>query len=173
MDSPPYAPYSPYVEKFNKGDDVFFRGDMLPSRVWTITNVGVEYITISTLNTTGLDVTDRIKVVSRADIYKPTEVDNVKDNDPIYPVPNIVEKTPDIKIPESSNTPGGIHIKIVNGNDLAGSTPVESGKEFSITPEDINPSVINSNTTEPTPIIPAKTVTDGAAIDGGIVIKKV
>ena len=107
------------------------------------------------------------------DIYKPTEVDNVKDNDPIYPVPNIVEKTPDIKIPESSNTPGGIHIKIVNGNDLAGSTPVESGKEFSITPEDINPSVINSNTTEPTPIIPAKTVTDGAAIDGGIVIKKV
>ena len=91
----------------------------------------------------------------------------------VSPRPNIVEKTPDIKIPESSNTPGGIHIKIVNGNDLAGSTPVESGKEFSITPEDINPSVINSNTTEPTPIIPAKTVTDGAAIDGGIVIKKV
>ena len=113
-------------------------------------------------------------MVSRADIYKPTQLDNVEDIDPIYPVPSIVENSPDIKIPEATTAPGGgIHIKIVNGNDLAGSNPIESNKEISITPEDINRSSINSNITETTPIIPTKTVTDGSAIDGGIIIKKV
>jgi hypothetical protein len=52
------------------GEQVYFRGDFNPSRIWNIKNIGDKFITIDTDNTQGLETQDSIKVVTPMDIYK-------------------------------------------------------------------------------------------------------
>jgi len=57
-------------ENYSAGENVFFRGDFLPNRLWNIKSVGDRFITITTDNIEGLEDKDTIKVVTPLDIYK-------------------------------------------------------------------------------------------------------
>jgi len=59
------------VETYSTGEEVLFRGDFLPNRIWKIKNVGDRFITITTDNIEGLDDKDTIKVVRSIEIYRP------------------------------------------------------------------------------------------------------
>jgi DNA-directed RNA polymerase beta subunit len=61
------------TEQYSAGEEVFFRGDFLPNRIWKIKNVGDRFITITTDNIQGLDDKDTIKVVTKIDIYRPND----------------------------------------------------------------------------------------------------
>ena len=61
------------TEQYTAGEEVLFRGDFLPNRIWKIKNVGDRFITITTDNIQGLDDKDTIKVVTKIDIYRPND----------------------------------------------------------------------------------------------------
>jgi hypothetical protein len=61
------------TEQFSVGEEVLFRGDFLPNRIWKIKNVGDRFITITTDNIQGLEDKDTIKVVTKIDIYRPND----------------------------------------------------------------------------------------------------
>ena len=61
------------IEQYTTGEEVLFRGDFLPTRIWKITNVGDRFVTITTDNIEGLDDKDTIKVVRRNEIYRPND----------------------------------------------------------------------------------------------------
>jgi DNA-directed RNA polymerase II subunit RPB2 len=56
---------------YKKDDEVHFRGDILPERLWKITNVGERVITIEAMSREGLEPGDTTKIVTAIDIYKP------------------------------------------------------------------------------------------------------
>jgi DNA-directed RNA polymerase beta subunit len=56
---------------YKKDDQVHFRGDVLPERLWKITNVGERVITIEAMSREGLEPGDTTKIVTAIDIYKP------------------------------------------------------------------------------------------------------
>jgi hypothetical protein len=75
MSPPPqeieFAPQSPEEPpKFTGGEKVHYRGDKRPERLWTIRNLGDEFITIGTEDAMDLNPDDRIKVVESSDIYR-------------------------------------------------------------------------------------------------------
>ena len=61
------------TEQYSAGEEVLFRGDFLPNRIWKIKSVGDRFITITTDNIQGLDDKDTIKVVTKIDIYRPND----------------------------------------------------------------------------------------------------
>jgi hypothetical protein len=65
MSPPPEEP-----PKFTGGEKVHYRGDKRPERLWTIQNLGDEFITIATEDAVDLNPDDRIKVVESSDIYR-------------------------------------------------------------------------------------------------------
>jgi len=56
--------------KFTGGEKVHYRGDKRPERLWTIQNLGDEFITIVTEDAMDLNPDDKIKVVESSDIYR-------------------------------------------------------------------------------------------------------
>ena len=99
---------------FYTGGEVLFRGDSMSDRLWKIKNIGDKFITIETDNTTGLSLTDCIKVVTQSDIYTPNTMNHRRNV--MQPLYNPNEQMIQPKIPDSSNVPS-INIKIVNGDD--------------------------------------------------------
>ena len=61
------------IEQYTTGEEVLFRGDFLPNRIWKIKSVGDRFITITTDNIEGLDDKDTIKVVRTIEIYRPRD----------------------------------------------------------------------------------------------------
>jgi len=61
------------IKNYSTGEEVLFRGDFLPNRIWKIKNIGDRFITIITDNLEGLDDKDTIKVVTALDIYRPND----------------------------------------------------------------------------------------------------
>jgi hypothetical protein len=61
------------IEQYTTGEEVLFRGDFLPNRIWKIKSVGDRFITITTDNIEGLDDKDTIKVVRNMEIYRPAD----------------------------------------------------------------------------------------------------
>jgi hypothetical protein len=61
------------IEQYTTGEEVLFRGDFLPNRIWKIKSVGDRFITITTDNLEGLDDKDTIKVVRNMEIYRPAD----------------------------------------------------------------------------------------------------
>ena len=129
--SPQYNPNeSPSIEQneisdekthdFNLDDEVLFRGDSKSERKWKITNVGNRFITIQTNDMTGLNLNDKVKVVTPADIYRPGDFAyNSTNVEPLYTPPTSINNNESqIKIPQNNETPA-INIKIVNGNDMS------------------------------------------------------
>jgi DNA-directed RNA polymerase II subunit RPB2 len=68
--SPPRTPSISPPPQFTGGEKVHYRGDKRPERLWTIRNLGDEFITIGTEDAMDLNPDDRIKVVESSDIYR-------------------------------------------------------------------------------------------------------
>ena len=83
---------TPSVKGFKVGTKVNFRGDFKQKRVWRIKKVGEKFITIETDDDTGLNESDKIKVVTAVDI---SEINDVPHNepymDPISPIGGLQE----------------------------------------------------------------------------------
>jgi len=58
------------TDAFESGMNVHYRGDFKPQRVWTVTNVGGEFITIRTDDRDGLDTEKEIQVVTPGEIFR-------------------------------------------------------------------------------------------------------
>jgi hypothetical protein len=59
-------------EQYNVNDDVHYRGDLNPNRLWRIKNIGDKFMTIEAETMEDLDPTENIKVVFASDVYRPT-----------------------------------------------------------------------------------------------------
>ncbi len=137
-------------------------------KIWSIKNIGDQFITIETQNTAGLDISDTVKVVTKLDIYKPDDFSHTGLDGPLYPVPDIAVpfNDNDIKIPQTNSSPA-INIKIVNGNEGSSITGQENA-DSSVT------DVMQDSGNKSTPITPSLSESSGN-IDFGkeLVIKKV
>jgi hypothetical protein len=72
------------AQQYNTGDQVFLRGDTLPSRIWSVTKIGDRMLTIETTNFENLPPSDNIKVVTADDIM-PYDANLI--NNPAQPPP--------------------------------------------------------------------------------------
>jgi hypothetical protein len=64
---PPEAP-----EQLQVGGRMHFRGDSKPSRIWTIKNIGNQFLTIDTDDMEFISKADIPKIVTRGDLYPPS-----------------------------------------------------------------------------------------------------
>ena len=119
---------TPSVKGFKVGTKVNFRGDFKQKRVWRIKKVGEKFITIETDDDTGLNESDRIKVVTAVDI---SEINDVPHNepymDPISPIGGLQEN-PSVN-QNGGGQPTAIHFAPIfnmNGNaeQVGGDVPV-------------------------------------------------
>ena len=148
-----------------KGCPVLFRGDSMNDRLWKIKNIGDKFITIETDNTTGLSLSDCIKVVTHSDIYKPNTM-NYRPNvmQPLYKNPN--EQPIQQKIPDSVSTPS-INIKIVNGDDKTEQSAHQE-HEDNMPRIKMNQEFVNNTVNESDNV-----VSDDVFNNGKVIIKKV
>ena len=103
---------------FQKDDQVLFRGDSNVNRIWNIKNIGDKFITIETQDTTGLDLNDRIKIVTAMDIHKPGDFAyTTPPMQPLYETQS--QRIPTANTQTSQNIPA-INIRIINGDDKSG-----------------------------------------------------
>jgi hypothetical protein len=118
------------IERYTTGEEVLFRGDFLPNRIWKIKSVGDRFITITTDNIQGLDDKDTIKVVNPMDIYR---VDNFEynghtnENVPQYSGQSVNQHIPTMNGGLNEGTPAinfAPVFKIMNGgNDFSSGEP--------------------------------------------------
>jgi hypothetical protein len=64
---PPEAP-----EQLQVGGRMHFRGDSKPSRIWTVKNIGNQFLTIDTDDMEFISKADIPKIVTRGDLYPPS-----------------------------------------------------------------------------------------------------
>jgi DNA-directed RNA polymerase II subunit RPB2 len=64
-----FANLSDAAQKFRQNEKVHYRGDLHPSRIWSIGHVGDKFIKIEPMTFEGLDAKDHIKIVTAFDIY--------------------------------------------------------------------------------------------------------
>jgi DNA-directed RNA polymerase II subunit RPB2 len=134
---PPTNPLDILTEKaqqYSSGDQVFLRGDLLSSRIWTVSKVGDRMLTIETANLENLPPGDNIKVVTADDIipYDP----NLINNPAAQPIEQVGGYA-DLPAPGPMMYGGGMmpainfapQFKIMNG-----------GSDFSTDPTTTNPS---------------------------------
>ena len=118
------APVDVFAEpEFAVGEQVYYRGDVVPMRKWAVKHNGGgnEFITIETDDLRGIDdVSDTIKVVSGGDVYKVGEVVNGGGFVPALAAVNGA-MAPVGMMGGAGMVPAGINvnpvIKIVNGPD--------------------------------------------------------
>jgi DNA-directed RNA polymerase II subunit RPB2 len=72
--------------EFKKGDLVHFRGDTKPTRLWEIQEVGNEFLSIRTEDRENLETKDNVKIVTRGDIYTPSQEYPYQSGGYIYPI---------------------------------------------------------------------------------------
>lgn len=133
--SPDFPPSNLDLEKEIKGgDNVHYRGDKKPHRLWKVQHTGDKFYTIDTDDLEGLNTEDSIQVVPPDQLYSP--------DDFTYSVPYHLQQQQlqlnptqplDTNIYPSSNTPCDTQInfapviKIINdGNDMSSSGPSSS-----------------------------------------------
>lgn len=98
--SVPYAPSyddapEPVFSGYKVGEEVHYRGDFMPTRIWQVKTLGDNFITIETNTHNGLDPADTVKVVTPIDIYRlgdftysqPTWPDSPDEPPPVYQNP--------------------------------------------------------------------------------------
>lgn len=125
--SPLYNPNTPETAELNElsqlareyhtGDNVYYRGDTLPYRLWQVTSVGDKYIKIET-NTPSTDNMDMIKMVTANDLlYRPDSPD-------YPPLPEVGHQiaTPPYA-PSYNSSPGALQ----NGGNYPAIHPVNGG----------------------------------------------
>ena len=69
-EKPEYNELHKQAREYSVGEQVHYRGDEVPGRKWTVSNIGDRFIKIET-NTPSLNDSDTIKLVTALDIYKP------------------------------------------------------------------------------------------------------
>ena len=147
-DSPPYAPEGGNMvkETYQVGDTVHYRGDKLPNRLWNISNIGDQFMTIKTDTMDGLSPDESIKVVSDIDIYKTDNYhfDSNLQYDKSLQIKDTMQKhvsqNGGIKPIENDQTNPTIHFApvIINGGDVS---QIPSASSSSIA-ENIIPDVV-------------------------------
>ena len=70
--SPSQSP--PESHLFSTNDNVFLRGDTIPNRMWTISKIGDNFITIQTNDDRQLEPGETVKIVTSNEIYNPNDV---------------------------------------------------------------------------------------------------
>jgi len=143
-ESPPYEPtspssppYNPFENEnkmvggfvnnindsinYNFGELVYYRSDNSPKRLWRITHIGNQFITIQANTNEHLDINDTIKVVFPSDIYRPNEiVDTSVFNEPLQPTAGLYNSYDQVNYPTQPMIPyPPINIKVVGGNDFS------------------------------------------------------
>jgi hypothetical protein len=139
-ESPPYnptspssPPYNPFENEnkmvggfdaninYNIGELVYYRGDNSPKRLWRITEIGNQFITIQANTNEHLDINDTIQVVLPSDIYRPNEiVDASIYNEPLQPTAGLYNSIDQVNYPTQPMMPyPPINIKVVSGNDFS------------------------------------------------------
>jgi hypothetical protein len=140
--SPPPSPLVVGQPVFEMGDNVLFRGDLLPTRLWKITNIGDHFMKIEAQSTEGLLPSDIVKIVSEHDIYKPEEYYYTQQQQqqqiplvqsPLQMTPPAMQAMPTINIAPT--------FKMVGQNDYS----VETSPE---------PNPLVTNTLPPPPMLP-------------------
>ena len=121
---------SKQAQEYSVGDEVHYRGDETPTRIWRVTNVGDRFLKIET-KTPSLKDPDTIKLVTALDIYKVNGYDSINSTTP-PPPPDSIESESSMEggslkpmfnggIQQPSFQPP-INIKIFNGgSDFSGS----------------------------------------------------
>ena len=158
--SPAYNPnqISPEKPEFNElskqaheyivGENVHYRGDETPNRIWTVTNIGDRFLKIET-NTPSVNDADTIKLVTALDIYKQGDYDSISSSLSPIPPPPSTGPSPESSIEGGAQTPaftGGAHsypmppinIKIINQGEDHSNGNV--GENETVSP-DSNPKV--------------------------------
>jgi DNA-directed RNA polymerase II subunit RPB2 len=121
-EKPEFNELSKQAHEYTVGEQVHYRGDENPNRLWNVTNIGDRFLKIET-NTPGLKDLDTVKLVTALDIYKPNGYESSM-------TPTTPRQTPSA---DSSMEGGGIKhdnigihqpppisIKIINnGNDFS------------------------------------------------------
>ena len=128
-EKPEFNELSKQAREYTVGEQVHYRGDENPNRLWNVTNIGDRFLKIET-NTPGLKDLDTVKLVTALDIYKVNDYDSDYSKTPPPPPPPL----PDSMNSDSSMEGGGIktnshtgihqpppiNIKIINnGNDFS------------------------------------------------------
>jgi hypothetical protein len=135
-EKPEFNELSKQAREYTVGEQVHYRGDENPNRLWNVTNIGDRFLKIET-NTPGLKDLDTVKLVTALDIYKVNKYDIYKVNDsdsdfsktppPPPPLPDSMNSDSSMEgggIKTNSHTgihqPPPINIKIINnGNDFS------------------------------------------------------
>ena len=68
-EKPEFNELSKQAREYTVGEQVHYRGDENPNRLWNVTNIGDRFLKIET-NTPGLKDLDTVKLVTALDIYK-------------------------------------------------------------------------------------------------------
>jgi hypothetical protein len=104
---------------FKIGETVYLRGDINPSRLWKIKNIGNKFVTIETDDTENIMSSDTIKVVSFLDIYSMSDVPQYEQQ---------IQQQQQQQQPQIQQQPiptqqPSINIKFVNGPDHSIESP--------------------------------------------------
>jgi hypothetical protein len=68
---------SEQAKQYQVGDSVHYRGDVLPTRIWTVSYVGDRFLKIETPMIHNMEGLDTTLMVTALDIYKPTTLPQV------------------------------------------------------------------------------------------------
>ena len=124
-EKPEFNELSKQAREYSVGEQVHYRGDETPNRLWRVTNIGDRFLKIET-NTPSLKDPDTIKLVTALDIYKPNGYESSMTPTSLPPPPSSDESPMEGGgIKHDNNTgiyqpPPPISIKIINnGNDFS------------------------------------------------------
>ena len=114
---------STQAREYTVGEQVHYRGDENPNRLWNVTNIGDRFLKIET-NTPGLKDLDTVKLVTALDIYKPNGYESSMTPTTPPPPPSTDSSMEGGGRNYDSHTgihqPPPISIKIINnGNDFS------------------------------------------------------
>ena len=121
-EKPEFNELSKQAREYTVGEQVHYRGDENPNRLWNVTNVGDRFLKIET-NTPGLKDLDTVKLVTALDIYKPNGYESSMTPTTPLPLPSADSSMEGGGIKHDNigiHQPPPISIKIINnGNDFS------------------------------------------------------
>ena len=122
-EKPEFNELSKQAREYTVGEQVHYRGDETPNRIWNVTNIGDRFLKIET-NTPSLKDTDTIKLVTALDIYKMNGYESSMTPTSPPPPPSADSSIEGGAMKQASGPgvyqPPPISIKIINnGNDFS------------------------------------------------------
>jgi hypothetical protein len=148
-------PNSEMEKEIKGGDQVHYRGDSNPYRLWKVQHAGEKFHTIDTDDLEGLNMEDSIRVVPKDQVYSPEDFTYsvpyaFQPQQSQNPIPGNMPL--DSNMYPSYNTPCDTQINfapvikvITDGNDMSSSSGPSSTSEI---PSNMNPFLSNPNPLE-------------------------